>query len=392
MFHFGQIKKITQDYKFILAVYIIIAIAVSIQILLLGNNRQFTPDGGDFYVHYNNYVIFKQSFFHLISGKDMYIHYPAEYYDLYKYSPTFALFMSIFAYLPDYLGLPLWNLLNVTVLFWSIKNLPIKKSSSVLILLVVIFELVGATQNSQSNALLAGLIIGAFNLMNKGKTMWASLLLVLATYIKVYGAIGFCLFLFYPDKLKFILYSILWTVLAFLPPLLVTSPQILADQYVSWARMMSEDEAASYGLSVMGWLHNILGVTEGKGVVAVTGLVLLLIPFARFNMYKDKAFRLLILSSILIWVIIFNHKAESATFIIAMCGVGIWYIARPATSLRNIWLFIALILISISTTELFASIRYSVIDKYAIKPFGAIVTWVIVFMELMTIAPDRKVS
>jgi len=47
-------------------------------------------DGG-FYSHYNNYIIFKQSFYHLIAQKDLYIHYPQEQYDLFKYPPTFAL-------------------------------------------------------------------------------------------------------------------------------------------------------------------------------------------------------------------------------------------------------------------------------------------------------------
>jgi hypothetical protein len=40
--------------------------------------------------------------------------------------------------------------------------------------------------------------------LEQRKVMWAALCLVAATFIKLYGAIGFCLFLFYPDKLKFL--------------------------------------------------------------------------------------------------------------------------------------------------------------------------------------------
>jgi hypothetical protein len=54
------------------------------------------------YKDYNVYVIFKQAFFHLIAQKNLYILYPHEHWDLYKYSPTFALFIVLLAYLPDW--------------------------------------------------------------------------------------------------------------------------------------------------------------------------------------------------------------------------------------------------------------------------------------------------
>lgn len=39
---------------------------------------------------YNNYVIFKMSFPHLVNNEDLYIVQPEEHWDLYKYTPTFA--------------------------------------------------------------------------------------------------------------------------------------------------------------------------------------------------------------------------------------------------------------------------------------------------------------
>ena len=55
------------------------------------------------------YLIFKQSFFHLIEGKDLFILYPQEHWDLYKYSPTFSLLMAPLAILPDVVGLFFWK-------------------------------------------------------------------------------------------------------------------------------------------------------------------------------------------------------------------------------------------------------------------------------------------
>jgi hypothetical protein len=42
------------------------------------------------YTGYNNYIIFRESFAHLIAGKDLYTVYSSEYFDLYKYSPSFC--------------------------------------------------------------------------------------------------------------------------------------------------------------------------------------------------------------------------------------------------------------------------------------------------------------
>jgi hypothetical protein len=79
-------------------------------------------DGG-FYSHYNNYVIFKQSFYHLIAQKDLYIHYPQEQYDLFKYPPTFALLFAPFSVLPDVVGYPLWTAINLLLPVVAIQKL-----------------------------------------------------------------------------------------------------------------------------------------------------------------------------------------------------------------------------------------------------------------------------
>jgi hypothetical protein len=384
-------KKRTRFQEFIfnhntlLVLYIVIAVLVSIQLVSLGANQQFNSAHNTFYTSYNNYIIFKQSFFHLIEGKDMYIHYPAEYYDLYKYSPSFAVFMGLFAYLPDIAGLMLWNTLNAVVLLYAIRKLPFSNRNIAFILLFILIELITSLQNSQSNALLAGLMIAAWNSMNRGKPQWATLWLVLATFIKVYGAAGFCLFLLFPQKPRFILYALLWTVLLLVLPLCLTSPQLLVYQYESWANMMAADQAASYGLSVMGWVQKWFGAGHLKTEVTIAGIILFFLPFARYRMYQHPIFRLLILAFILLWVIIFNHKAESATFIIAVAGIAIWYFAEKATTLRTILFWSAFVLASLSTTELFIAIRDEVTDPLALKPFGCIVIWVAIFVRLMTL-------
>eukprot|EP01036_Dinobryon_divergens_P007620 gene7620-10167_t len=105
--------------------------------------------------------ILASAFFHLLDGKDLYIMYPAECWDLFKYSPAFALFMGVFAWLPDIAGLTLWNLLNAMLLT--------------------------SIQNAQSNGLIAGLILLAFNKLENGDVRWSSLFITLTVFIKLFG-------------------------------------------------------------------------------------------------------------------------------------------------------------------------------------------------------------
>lgn len=378
--------------KIILAIYVLLAIIISIQLISLGKVQQFSRDQNDMYTAYNNYVIFKYSFLHLISGEDMYIWHKAEHFDLFKYSPSFGLFMGLFAYLPDWLGLPLWNILNAAALFFAIRLLPFKKEQQSVILILIVVELVTSMQNSQSNALLAALMIGAFGMMNRNKYVWASLFLVLATFMKIYGCVGFALFLLYPDKLRAFLFTLLWALIVFFAPLLVTDMQTLMNQYVSWGTMMAYDQSVSYGLSVMGWLNKVFGLVEGKEIVLAVGMVLFFVPFVRVKMYREMPYRLLMLSFILIWVIIFNHKAESATFIIAMCGIATWYFVQPGALWRKIVLGIAFVLVSLSATDLFGPVRQVFTERYAVKPFACIAVWLIVFYELMTISAKKVMS
>ena len=404
-----SIKAILFKPKTILVVYVALAIIASLQAILLGPHEFHLPKVfpadimnkpefmnqfiGKQLTEYNNYVIFKYSYFHLIHGTDLYGLYPAEHWDFYKYSPTFALFMGSMAYLPDVIGLSIWNILNAITVFFAIRMLPLTIRKQCLVLWFVALELLTCLQNSQSNGLMCGLIIAAYGCMEQRKVVLATLWLVLAMYIKVYGAVGFCVFLFYPDKIKFILYSILWTAVFAALPLLVTPLNTLIWQYQNWAGLMVADAAAARGLSVAGWLYSWFGIENIKAAVTGIGLLLFLIPFVRFKMYSNEVFKVLILASMLIWVIIFNHKAESSTFIIAVAGVAIWYFVRPKATWRTVLFWTVFVFTSLSTTDIFPMyVRVHFIYIYKIKAVPCILAWCAVFIELMTLKASARIA
>ncbi len=403
-----SVKALIFKPGFLLAVYAVCAVLVSVQLISFGTHP-FTfptdpvPDDimnhpeymnlfvGKQLTEYNNYLIFKNSFFHLLHGTNLYGIYPSEHWDFYKYSPTFALCMGAIAYLPDVVGLSIWNLANVLVLVFAIRRLPYNNKTICIILWFILNEALTMLSNTQSNGLMCGLMIAAYASLENGKAIWATLWLVIATYIKVYGAIGFCLFLFYPDKIKFILYAILWSVVLFVLPLIVTPMQTLLWQYQNWLTLMKADATEAVGLSVAGVLRSWFGLRNVMAYITLGGMVLFLVPFARIKMYSNEVFRLLILASMLIWVIIFNHKAESSTYIIAVPGVCIWYYAMPKAKWRTVLLFTVLIFTCLSTTDLFPPIvKRHFIYPYKIKTVPCILAWFAVFADLMLVSVGTR--
>jgi hypothetical protein len=342
-------------------------------------------DNPRLYTCYNNYVIFKQSFSHLIEGKDLYVLYLEEQWDLFKYSPAFALLFGLFAYLPDPLGLTLWAVLNATVLFYSVYYLPhIDKRTKGIILIFVFSETLTTLQNEQSNALIAGLLIFTFGFLERRKYWLASFCIVSTIFIKLFGIVGLALYLLYPGKVKLTYTTLLWTAVFILLPLLVVDQQQFVLLYKSWANMLSNDHSISDGLSVIGWLKTWFNWQVNKTYVSLVGVALFCIPLLRLKAYDNYQYRILILASILIWVVIFNHRAESPTFIIAISGVALWYFSQEQSKVNLFLLVLALIFTGLSSTDLFPKfVRDQYVWPYVLKAVPCILVWGKILYDLM---------
>jgi len=367
--------------------YVLISLIAAVQ-GVFGTPKVYLP-GAPAYPDYNNYLIFKYSFYHLIGGKDIYQLFPADHHDLYKYSPAFATVFGLLSWLPDPLGLFLWNLINSLCLFAGIRMLPgLDDKKKSWILLFCLLELLVSIQNTQSNGLMAGLIILSFGLAERSKYFLSVLCIVFSIYIKIFGALAFVLYLFYPGKLKIAAYSIFWMLLmAFLPLIVIDAHQLLF-LYKSWLQLLQGDHSASIGISLMGIMESWFGAGSDtvKNWVVLAGLLLFLLPLLRIRQYKDYTFRLLMLASVLLWIVIFNHKAESPTFIIAMSGVGIWYFAQERSAINTVLLILTLFLVSLSVSDLVPFfIRNEFVKPYRIKAIMPILVWCKLIYELTSL-------
>jgi len=336
------------------------------------------------YTHYNNFLIFRQSFFHLIQHKDLYSAYSNEYYDLYKYTPTFALLMFPFAYLPNLAGLILWNILNAVILFYAFRKFPFANEKKQLFAVgFILLEAITSLMISESNCLMAGLIILAYIAMEKKNMALATFLVLLSVFIKPFGLVALSLFLFYPGKWKAFGFSLLWFVLLFALPLITISQHELMDVYASWGAMLKNDHDISYGISVMAWLHTWFGI-DAKDYALLAGIMLFFLPLLRYKSFVYTGFRQLFLASILIWVVIFNHKAESPAFIIAISGAAIWF-SHSNTKFNAILMAMAFLFTILSPTDIYPKfIRDQFFIPYTIKVVPCIIIWIKILFELLT--------
>ena len=59
------------------------------------------------------------------------------------------------------------------------------------------------------------------------------------------------------------------------------------------------------------------------------GLILFALPYLRLDQYRHRAFRLMFLASVMLFVVLFSTGSESSGYIIALTGVAIWYVGVP---------------------------------------------------------------
>ncbi|GHV19552.1 hypothetical protein AGMMS49959_04870 [Planctomycetales bacterium] len=332
---------------------------------------------------YGDYLIFRDSFYHLIEHKNLYALY-TDWGGYFLYTPTFALSFGVFSSLPDYLGLTAWNLLNAVSFLLAIYYLPhFTRLQKGVIILIAGQALMTAVQNNQSNALTAALLIFGYGCLEKNKPSAAALSIAAAAYIKLFGVVGFALFLLYPRFWRNCGYAAGWLVAFFLAPLLVIDwahYQFLGRSYV---QILLTEHGANYGISAMGWLHTWFGWEGDKKLFVLAGAAVFMSPFLKTGSYAAADFRRLLFAALLIWVVIFNHKGQSSMFIMPMTGVALWFMTVPKNWLNIAFLAAALLFSSWSSTDLFPRwFRREYLTKYAVKAVPVTLIWLKITVDL----------
>ena len=341
----------------------------------------------------NNYNIYKKVYFHTINKLPLYKEYPLEYFDHNHYGPVFSLVIAPFAVLPDYLGLPLWGLFNAGILAWAITQLPLKSTQINAILWICFQELLTALLGLQFNPMMTAIIILSFVYIEKAKDFWSAFFIVLGVFVKLYGIVGLAFFFFSKHKIKFIVSLLFWSLVLFLLPMLISSPEYILQTYREWLERLVEKNNENTGLnsyqdiSIMGMVRRLFQESTLSNLPFLLGGVILFgLQYLRLQQYKEVSFRLMLLASVLIFTVIFSSGSESPTYIIAFVGVAIWFVIQPKPiSNLHIALFIfALILTSFSPSDLIPNyLKDNYIRHYALKALPCVVIWFAIVYEML---------
>jgi len=134
----------------------------------------------------------------------------------------------------------------------------------------------------------------------------------------------------------------------------------------------------------MGWWHTWFDMDISKQLFMLSAAAVFMGPFIPILYNRESKFNLSMLASVLIWVVIFNHKGESPTYIIALTGVAIWYFTqeRPST-LNTVLVVLTLVFTSFSSTDLITPywIARTYVEPYAVKAVFCSIVWLKIVLE-----------
>jgi hypothetical protein len=286
----------------------------------------------------------------------------------------------------------LWALVCAGAVYAGIVRL-LPPRQALIALAIAWLAVVGDLQRAQSNALCAGLMILAWVWMERGAHWRAAIAVTLGALVKLFPVSVLAGGIFYPRKIRFGVIVAIVLVLGILLPLIAISPTSLGMQYQWWRAIEARDVAplARYGAGgadlyagLMGQFRVWFGVSWPHWPTQLSGLLVLLAPLlVQWNRW-DRAFRLQFLTSILVFCVLFNHQAESPSYVIATIGAAIWFAASERATWRTVMMVAVFVIVNLASTDLMPRYLYrTYYVPYLMKTLPLIPLWVAMQLELL---------
>ncbi len=372
--------------RWLLVLYLASAVVVALQRTLMSSE--------------NNFTIFAFAAQHLRSAQDLYAAYPDQHADFFKYSPTFALLFTPFAALPRVVGYIGYSSICALAVWAGLTRL-LPRRQAVMALALAWLAVVGDLQRGQTNALCAGLMIVAWSAFDRREQWSASAAIAVGFFVKLFPIAALAGAIFHPRKVRFGFVAAAVVLIGVALPLLVTTPDALAMQYHSWFAIESRDAVplARYGTGgadlyagLMGQFRVWWGVDWPHWPTQLAGISILLLPLAvQRRRYADVAFRTQFLASILVFCVLFNHQAESPSFVIAMIGVSLWFAVMPRAGWRTALMVLAFVVVNLGSTDLMPRAWYKAYYvHYLLKTVPLIPLWLVMQAELLGLVTDSR--
>lgn len=340
----------------------------------------------------NNFEVFRHVYFHTLQKVNLYLFYPHEYDDVNLYGPVFSIIIAPFAFLPVKIGAVCWEMCNAAFLYVAIYKLPIHIKWRTAIVVLCAHEMMITASWLQSNAMVCGCLMLAYTFTLQKKEPAALFFIMLPAFIKLYGIVGIVFICFSKKPLRFIMWAFIWSVFFFFLPLLITDLSFIIQSYYNWYEGLQVKAAKNIridinnffqDISIMGLIRRNLYAGVNDKIVLLSGMLAMASQFIYFRYFTNHAYRLYILASLLVFVVIFSTGSESPTYIIALPGICLWYFMQPKTK-PLIWFFIfAWVLTTLSYSDIFTPwVRTHIVKPYSLKALPACVVWIIMLIQI----------
>lgn len=335
----------------------------------------------------NDFAIFRASFWNLLANKDLYVLRLDQAHDYFKYSPSFALLFAPFALAPFVAGLFLWNLVNALSVFFALRLL-LPREQWALAQALVSLPTLRSMQSSQSNALIAALIIFAFVCYER-KWLWpGGMAIAIGTVTKIFPLAALVFALPRPDRARAVLITVSCAAILIALPLIIVSPGALAAQYQSWVAL-ERGEASLVGSSAMVLLRDA-GISWRAWPVQLVGCAIVLAMLVlRTRDWNDRNLRLQFLGFVMVFCVVFNHRAERQSAVIALCGMVIWYLASPPAWWRTALFVIVYLLAAVTGSSLVPAAIKDILSPQIRFTFPLTILWLVMLGELALVRKER---
>ena len=340
----------------------------------------------------NNFRIFRGVFWHTLQGTSLYTEYPAEYFDVNHYGPFFSLVVAPFALMPIPVGLIFWCIALSLTLYFAVTRSTFSSWQQMFVLWFCSETLLTSLFMQQFNIAIAAIIIASYALIEKERDFWAAFLIVLGTFVKLYGIVGLAFFFFSRHKGKFVLSLLFWGIVLFVAPMIISSPAYVVSQYHEWFVCLVEKNgenlaSVAQNISALGMVRRVLGNPEYSDLWLLgPALVLFALPYLRIKQWRNEGFRMTLLASVLLFTVLFSTGSESSSYIIAISGVCVWYFAAPwQRGKADIWLLVFVFLLSsMGSSDLYPRvIKREYIQAYSLKALPCLIVWLKLCWEMM---------
>ena len=236
------------------------------------------------------------------------------------YSPVFSVLFAPIFFLPWWLGPYVWNIGNYCLFTLAIKTLPQQydkyKHWIFLFLLPVALQTIFCYQH---NIIVCYIYIFAYSLLERGKGVWAVLLIMISACTKVYGAAELALLLCYPKTWRNLALAVVFGALLICLPLVNTNfdnPFVLYQQMFDMIASHHSDSDFIGILFARGLKPYLL--PNYRMVQMIVFALLGIAFFARYKRWKEFSFRVEALAVLTGFMILFSDCPETHTYIITL--------------------------------------------------------------------------